>query len=268
MLSPFAADAAPKCLAPTNLIHFTAPLPAFAAALEKNEPVRILALGSSSTQGIGASSPKATYPVKLQAELRRRFPDSQITVVNLGVGGQLATDMLARMKRQVIAKKPTLVFWQTGVNDAIRHVDLAQFRKTVTSGIQLLQKYGIDVVLIDMQYFPRAEKIRDFARYLVAMRQIAEAAKVPIMQRFAIMKHLVTSAQFTPRELLASDLFHPNDLSYGCLGRMLADALQGEVIDSRRTVKLPAAPRARQADAAAGSPLPAAVRPAAATVSN
>ncbi len=80
-----------------------------------------------------------------------------------------------------------------------------------------------------MQYFPRAEKVRDFARYLVAMRQIAEARKVPIVQRFAIMKHLVTSAQFTARQLLASDLFHPNDVTYGCLGRLMADALQDEV---------------------------------------
>ena len=92
----------------------------------------------------------------------------------------------------------------------------------------MLQKKGIDVVLLDMQYFPRAEKVRDFARYLVAMRQIAEADKIPILQRFAIMKHLVTSAQYTARQLLAKDLFHPNDLTYGCLGHMLAEALQSE----------------------------------------
>jgi acyl-CoA thioesterase-1 len=239
---PFSALAGerPSCEAPASLVRFNAPLPKFAAALIANMPMHIVALGSSSTQGIGASSPKSCYPVRLQAELQRRFPDSKITVDNLGVGGQLATDMLPRITKDVLPRKPTLVIWQTGVNDAMRHVDLETFRRTVERGIDRLQKAGIDVVLLDMQYFPRAEKVRDFARYLVAMRQIAESRKVPIVQRFAIMKHLVTSAQFTAQQLLAADLFHPNDLSYGCLGRIMADALQGEVVRGVDRVKFPA----------------------------
>jgi hypothetical protein len=88
------------------------------------------------------------------------------------------------------------------------------------------------------------------------MRQIAEQRRIPIMQRFAIMKHLVTTAQFTPQQLLAADQFHPNDLSYGCLGRIMAEALQSEVVDVTKTVakkKYPAEP-AKQAGAVA--PLP------------
>jgi lysophospholipase L1-like esterase len=199
-------------------VRFNAPLPKFAAALAKGEPVRIVALGSSSTQGIGASSPKACYPVKLQAELLQRFPQSKITVENLGIGGQLAVDMLRRIKKDVIGRKPTLVIWQTGVNDAMRYVSVDKFRETVIAGVDELQRAGIDVVLLDMQYFPKAEKVRDFPRFLVAMRQIAEQRHIPILQRFAIMKNLVTSAQYTPQQLLAADQFHPNDFSYGCLG--------------------------------------------------
>ena len=136
----------------------------------------------------------------------------------------------------MIPRKPTLVIWQTGVNDALRLVNVDKFRETVVAGIDELQRAGIDVVLLDMQYFPKAEKVRDFPRFLVAMRQIADQRRIPIMQRFAIMKHLVTSAQFTPQQLLAADLFHPNDLSYGCLGRIMAEALQGEVIDGAKAV--------------------------------
>ena len=237
-------------------MRFDAPLPKFSAALASGQPVRIIALGSSSTQGIGASSPKACYPVKLQAELSQRFPGNKITVENLGIGGQLATDMLRRIKNDVIGRKPTLVIWQTGVNDAMRLVNVDKFRETVIAGIDEMQRAGIDVVLLDMQYFPKAEKVRDFPRFLVAMRQIAEQRRIPIMQRFAIMKHLVTTAQFTPQQLLAADLFHPNDLSYGCLGRIMAEALQGEVVDTTKVAakkKYPAEP-AKQAGAVA--PLP------------
>ncbi len=254
LISPAAAN--PRCQAPDALVHFDAPLPRLSAALAAGQPVQIIALGSSSTQGIGASSPKASYPVRLQAELQQRFPRSKITVENLGIGGQLATDMLPRIRQQVIPRKPTLVIWQTGVNDALRLVKLDRFRETVNTGLDELKRAGIDVVLLDMQYFPKAEKVRDFPRFLVAMRQLAEQRNIPILQRYAIMRHLITTAQYTPQQLLASDQFHPNDLSYGCLGRMMADALQDEVTDFAKTVakrKYPAEP-AKQAGAA--GPLP------------
>ena len=41
------------------------------------------------------------------------------------------------------------------------------------------------------------------------------------------MKHLIDSAQFTTAQLLAPDQFHLNDLSYACLGNVLASAIAG-----------------------------------------
>jgi acyl-CoA thioesterase I len=256
LITALPAEASPRCQAPAALMRFDAPLPKFAATLAAGQPVRIVALGSSSTQGIGASSPKACYPVKLQAELQQRFPQNKITVENLGIGGQLAIDMLRRIKKDVIPRKPTMVIWQTGVNDAMRFVAVDKFRDTVVAGIDELQRAGIDVVLLDMQYFPKAEKVRDFPRFLVAMRQIAEQRRVPILQRFAIMKHLVTTAQYTPQQLLAADQFHPNDLSYGCLGRIMAEALQGEVADGAKAVAKKKYPAEAAKQAGAVAPLP------------
>jgi acyl-CoA thioesterase I len=111
------------------------------------------------------------------------------------------------------------------------------------------------VVLLDMQYFPRADTIAAFPRYLAALRQIAEARKVPILQRFAIMKYLVTSAQYTPQQLLAPDLFHPNDFTYSCLGRFLADALQDEVGRSKAVKLAPMPAHAKEAGAVAANPV-------------
>jgi lysophospholipase L1-like esterase len=227
------AEARPRCEAPAKLIQFNAPMPNLSAALASGKPVRIVALGSSSTEGIGASSPKACYPVRLQSELRRRFPGKKIRVDNLGIGGQLATDMLPRIKNDVLPREPTVVIWQTGVNDAVRKVDIKKFRRTVSRGIESLQKHGVDVVLLDMQYFPRSEKINGFKKYVGAMREIAKEQEVPLLQRFAIMRHWVKSAIYRPQEVLAKDLFHPNDVTYGCLGRFLADAMQAKVGRSR-----------------------------------
>lgn len=166
------------------------------------------------------------YPARLEAELNRRHgADAQFEVVNLGVGGELAENMLARIDRDVISRKPNLVIWQTGVNDVIRGVPLEEFRTNLVQGIDAVLAAGADLMLLDSQYYPKSMMVPGFREYLVTMRQVAREKGVPIVSRYAIMKHLIDSAQYTPTQLLAPDQFHLNDLSYGCLGSMLADAI-------------------------------------------
>jgi lysophospholipase L1-like esterase len=216
-----------SCKAPRELVRFTAPLQNMQRALANKSEFRIVALGSSSTSGTGASSPTKRYPRRLEAELNRRFdPDRNFEVLNLGVGGQLAADMLARISTEVLPLQPQLVIWQTGVNDAIRGVKLQDFHASLTKGVDTLRARGIDVILLDMQYYPRSEQVAGYDDYLAAMRTVAKEKSVPILHRFAIMKHLISSGQFTPAQLYAPDLFHQNDLSYGCVSNLLADAIQ------------------------------------------
>jgi acyl-CoA thioesterase I len=230
------ASAGPEhtCKAPHELVHFKAPLPGLARVLVGTGSIRIAALGSSSTAGTGASGPKSCYPARLQAELVERFPGRAVEVRNLGVGGQMAGDMLSRIEREVIPAAPTLVVWQTGVNDAVQHADLANFRAVLVKGIDRMRAAGIDVVLLDSQYFPKAEVTSGFSGYLDTMRQVAQEKGVPILHRFAIMKHLIATAQYTAEQMLAPDRFHQNDLSYGCLGHLLADAIVDDVSETMK----------------------------------
>lgn len=230
-LSATTADAGWRCRAPRELVHFKAPLLHLARVMKTDKTIRIAALGSSSTQGVGASSPKACYPSQLQAELNRRFPEKSFQVANLGVGGQLARDMLARIDTQVLPMRPSLVIWQTGVNDAIHSVGIDGFRAALARGVDKILAQGIDVILLDMQYYPKAEKMPAYKEYLRIMRTVAEERKIPILHRYDIMKHLVTSAQFKQEQLLAADNFHQNDLGYGCLSDLLADAIEGDIKD-------------------------------------
>lgn len=228
-LGPSDAEAGQRCRAPRELVHFKAPLLRLARVIRTDSTIRIAALGSSSTAGTGASSPKACYPSQLQAELDRRFPGKSFQVANLGVGGQLARDMLGRIDTQVLPMKPSLVIWQTGVNDALQNVGIDGFRAALSRGVDKILAQGIDVVLLDMQYFPKAEKLPTYKEYLRVMRAVAEERKIPILHRYDIMKHLVATAQFTTDQLLAKDAFHQNDLGYGCLSDLLADAIEDDL---------------------------------------
>ncbi len=72
-------------------------------------------------------------------------------------------------------------------------------------------------------------------RLIQRMARVARAENVPVFRRFSIMKHLVKSGPYTTDQLLAPDNFHLNDLSYGCLARLMAEALTDVVTEGRRT---------------------------------
>lgn len=216
----------PPCSAPEGIARLGAPTPVLVKAMKDGAAVRIVAFGSSSTEGAGASARDRAYPARLGAALRRMLPDHTFQIVNRGRGGELASHMLARMERDVIAEAPTLVIWQTGVNDAIRGIDMDTFRAQVEDGLERLKAAGIDVVLLDHQYYPRAEAVKDYRAYLALLRRIGAAHNVPVFQRYQLMTHLVKSGQFQIDDLLAPDRFHQNDLSYNCLGAILAEAIR------------------------------------------
>ncbi|MGE0023604.1 MAG: SGNH/GDSL hydrolase family protein [Hyphomicrobium sp.] len=219
---------------PPELVELHAPLPNLTRALNAHEPIRIVALGSSSTWGTGATSPERTYPARLEQELNASWPKGDVRVINAGVRGQLAREMLARIDRDVAPFAPQLVLWQTGVNDAIRGVAIDSYRQQLTSGIERLRAVGADVVLIDQQFYPGFAKLKNGPLYMTTLREVAAQLGVPVMQRFAIMKHLISSAQFTTASLLSPDQFHLNDRSYDCLGRILAQSLRSAAASPAR----------------------------------
>ena len=223
------------CSVPRDMVRFKTPLPGLARAVAKGDLIDVIALGSSSTAGSGASSPTASYPARLDAELDKRFPGKDFRVANHGTGGMLARDMLDRIHDRIatMSKPPALVIWQTGVNDAIQDIGLDEFTNILHRGILDLRAAGIDVVLVDMQFYPRSERVAVYGDYLRAMRKIAEDDKVALFPRFSVMKHLVKSGQHTPEELLAPDNFHLNDLSYGCLAELLADTIEEQIKGGR-----------------------------------
>ena len=56
-----------------------------AQRLATGQPLTIVAIGSSSTAGAGASKPELNYPSRLQAELAARCPRQRIIVRKLAV---------------------------------------------------------------------------------------------------------------------------------------------------------------------------------------
>lgn len=224
-----ALDPHPACRPPGTLMAFEAPLRALARTVERGREIRVVALGSSSTEGTGASTRQATYPARFDQEMDRRFPGKDFQVANLGKGGELAEAMLTRLVRDVIPARPALVLWQTGVNDAISGVEIPVFRRILISGIAALKAAGIEVVLVDPQYYPRSAGVPRYEDFVAVMRAVAREQGVPVFRRYAIMKHLIASGQQSTDAFLWRDKFHLNDTSYACLAGLMAEIVEGEI---------------------------------------
>ena len=224
-----ALDPLPTCRPPGALVAFESPLRGLARAIEHGREIKVVALGSSSTEGAGASTKQAAYPARFDDEMDRRFPGKDFQVTNLGKGGELAEAMLTRLMRDVIPARPALVLWQTGVNDAISGIEIPVFRRVLVSGITALKAAGIEVVLVDPQYYPRSAGVPRYEDFVAVMRAVAREQGVPVFRRYAIMKHLIASGQQTADLFLWKDKFHLNDRSYACLAELMAEAVEGEI---------------------------------------
>ena len=71
-----------ECAAPPEFARLSVPLSHVARRLARHEALTVVAIGSSSTAGVGASTAEASYPSRLEAELRARFPGASITILN------------------------------------------------------------------------------------------------------------------------------------------------------------------------------------------
>ena len=139
-----------RCRTPDSISALDNPLPHTALRLATGKNLTIVALGSSSTYGTGASSPEHSYPSRLAALLRGRYPHAAITVINRGVGGEMVGDTTARIVSEVIADKPDLVIWQVGTNDVLGDVDPEAVMASVRTGITELHQVGADIILMDL----------------------------------------------------------------------------------------------------------------------
>lgn len=79
--------------------------------------------------------------------VRAALLDKGVEVDAVATGGHKVTDLLKRVDKDVIARKPTVVVIQIGVNDAGAGVTPDMFKAQLEELIDKLQKGGAEVVL-------------------------------------------------------------------------------------------------------------------------
>ncbi|HEX9214861.1 MAG TPA: SGNH/GDSL hydrolase family protein [Bradyrhizobium sp.] len=230
------------CLSPKGGAKAMGSLPHVANKLVAGKPVVIVAFGSSSTAGYGASSPDFNYPNRLAAQLRRQYPTADITVINAGVGGEDAPEMMKRLQNEVIDVHPDLVIWQVGTNAVLRNLDPGDTAKMVEDGISRIQAAGgADVVLVDPQYSPQVTQRAESAGKMVKLLgKVAELRHVGIFPRFEVMRDWHEKQALPVESFVIADGLHMNDWGYACFAQLLGDDIIRSVGQIKLGVNVPA----------------------------
>lgn len=235
----FAADK-PPCKTRLEQVRLASPLARLGAKLARHEAVTIVAIGSSSTWGSGASSREASYPSRLQAGLKALYPESPIVVINRGVGGEEVPDMLKRFDDAVVAAKPDLVIWQLGTNSVLRDHMSGDQGGLIREGLRRIRATGADLMLIDPQFAPKVIAKPMAPQMVDLIATMAKSENVDLFPRYELMKGWSQGEHLGFDVFVSPDGLHMNDWGYACLAKGLtvaiADAAQRPVLSAKAAV--------------------------------
>lgn len=184
-----------------------------------------MALGSSATEGAGPDAQDESYPADIAWELQQHLPEHQTWVLNKGIGGQTAYEMLQRMDEDVIANQPALLIWDTALIDVLHDVGEDMLARVLRKGIQKAHHAGMDVLLMDLQWLPRENRYPHYNQYRSIVRKTAADLGITVIPRYALMKTMAKSEQFALADPQGTDVLKLLEHSNQCLGRLVAHAI-------------------------------------------
>jgi lysophospholipase L1-like esterase len=210
------------------------PLPGLHARLDSGDPIRIVAFGSSSTEGTPDIAKRDIYPSVLERVLAREVLNP-VELINRGKGGETIALMLARLERDVISEKPDLVVWQLGVNDVLALDGVDSAIADMRVALQRLRQLAIPVVLVDLQVAPMVDRDKDTPVMQAAIEDAARSEGVLHFKRYDVMRNLVATNEATLDDLVTGDGLHMTVLGHFCTGSLLAKQIASSALSRLAT---------------------------------
>ena len=205
-----------------------------ALPLDRGAAVLYVALGDSTVEGVGATSPERNYVSRLHERLRAVYPGAR--VANLGVGGATSADVLLRQLDRAIEQRPQLVTLSIGPNDITTRVPVETYEKNLEAIFGRLRHETAAVVVVnlipDLAVTPRFSRSR--AREAVgrqtvlfneALERQGRAHGAEVVDLYAASRREVPLRP----ELIGGDGYHPSDAGYARWAELVWSGIQSRV---------------------------------------
>jgi lysophospholipase L1-like esterase len=163
-----------------------------------NTPVKdgvFTAFGDSLVQGVGSEKGGGFVSV-LEQKIGKK-------IINAGISGNTTEDGLARLDKDVLSKKPTLVFVLLGGNDFLRRLPKEKIFVNLKEIILRIQKEGSAVVLLGVQGGIFSDGYN--ANFETLAR---ETGSIYVSN---VLEGLIGN------DVYMHDITHPNDVGYGVI---------------------------------------------------
>jgi hypothetical protein len=208
-----------RCYVPSFLTAPGESLSRVEESAKRDRRLSIVLLSGSPSQTGGAKGLRS-YPTYLENALRERLPGVEVKVDVRAKARQSTGELLPLLPKLLEETKPNLVVWQAGTVDTFRQIDTDLFGRNLQQGLAAMSEGGADVVLVNMQYSPRTDHLVDYASYVEEMRTAVETAKVPLFDRYEIMRYWNLAGTFDLTSLKDDGLYEKIHI---CIGDLLAD---------------------------------------------
>ncbi len=214
-------------------VFFIALLFIFPAASLRAAPLKVVAMGDSTTAGTpffrspaevppdGRGNPEAQYSFWL----KKSFPDWEI--LNRGVNGERTDQMLERFQSDVLDHKPGLVIILGGVNDLYQGEEPAAIIRNLKAMYALARQNGIRVMACTVLPYDEMTP-RVFAR----MREVNEWIRAnAAAEKFLFCDtYRAVEDPSRPGKLSGSpEGLHPDLPAYRRMGEAVAEALKIDI---------------------------------------
>lgn len=160
------------------ILSLLGPQPDAPKELQLRPGDQIVAIGDSITQAGG-------YLRLMNAVFAQQYSDLKIPpIINVGIGGQKAEDLVVRFDKDVVQRKPAIVTISIGINDVWHRMKappdpkvLAAYKENLEKMVKMAQAAGIRVYLLAPTVIEEDRKAEGNIRlkdYVAAGKEVAE----------------------------------------------------------------------------------------------
>jgi lysophospholipase L1-like esterase len=174
---------------------------------------KVAFLGDSITQG-GWNDPKG-YVRLTVAGLKAN--GVEIEVIPAGISGHKSNQMLERLERDVLSKKPQWMTLSCGVNDVwhgVKGVPLEEYKKNIREIVDKCAEAKVKVVILTATVIKEQLDNADnqkLAAYNDFLRELAKEKQLPLADLNAMFQARIKEANTPDNKVLTKDGVHMND---------------------------------------------------------
>ena len=198
------------------------------------ENSRIVFLGDSITQaGVRPNG----YVTIVKREIAKTHPDLNIEIIGAGISGNKVPDLQRRLEKDVLKKKPTLVFIYIGINDVWhsqsgRGTSKEDFETGLRDIIKRINEAGSKVILCTPSMIGEKTDGSNpldsmLEEYSAISRKVAGETGTQLLDlRKRFVRHLRTNNPLNrSKKILTGDGVHLNQFGNDFVARQMLDAL-------------------------------------------